>query len=72
MPGSVLLSHGISHTTIGAESFHFRVRDGNGWFQLAMAARQFGRVRSLAFAGLRAPIWIVVKPLALSQSLETA
>lgn len=39
-PGSVLLSHGLSHTTIGAELFHFRVRDGNGWFQLAMAARQ--------------------------------
>jgi hypothetical protein len=30
------------HTTIGAESFHFRVRDGNGWFQLANAARKDG------------------------------
>ena len=28
------------HTIIGAEQFHFRVRDGIGWFPLAMAARQ--------------------------------
>ena len=27
-------------TTIGAERFHFRVRNGIGWFPLAMAARQ--------------------------------
>ena len=44
MPGSVLLSHGISHTIIGAEQFHFRVRDGIGWFPLAIAARQIGYV----------------------------
>ena len=31
-----------SHTTIGAERFHFRVRKGIGWFPLAMAARQTG------------------------------
>jgi hypothetical protein len=29
-----------SHTTIGAGRFHFRVRNGIGWFPLAMAARQ--------------------------------
>jgi hypothetical protein len=29
------------HTIIGAERFHFRVRDGIGWFPFAMAARQF-------------------------------
>ena len=29
-------------TTIGAEQFHFRVRDGIGWFPLAIAARQTG------------------------------
>ncbi len=40
-PGSDLLSHGSCHTIIGAKSFHFRVRDGIGWFQFAMAARQF-------------------------------
>jgi hypothetical protein len=27
-------------TTIGAERFHFRVRNGIGWFPLAIAARQ--------------------------------
>ena len=31
---------GKPHTIIGAERFHFRVRDGIGWFPLAMAARQ--------------------------------
>src|SRR5579862_5178352 len=29
-----------SHTTIGAERFHFRVRNGIGWFPFAIAARQ--------------------------------
>ena len=28
------------HTTIGAERFHFRVRNGIGWFPLAIATRQ--------------------------------
>ncbi len=28
------------HTTIGAERFHFRVRNGIGWFPLAIAARR--------------------------------
>ena len=46
-PGSVLLSHGNPHTIIGAEQFHFRVREGIGWFPLAMAARQFGREAAL-------------------------
>ena len=31
---------GKPHTIIGAKRFHFRVRDGIGWFPLAMAARQ--------------------------------
>ena len=30
------------HTTIGAEHFHFRVRNGIGWFLLAIAARETG------------------------------
>ena len=34
---------GKPHTIIGAEPFHFRVRDGIGWFQLANAARQTAR-----------------------------
>ena len=33
---------GRPHTTIGAERFHFRVRNGIGWFPLANAARQTG------------------------------
>jgi hypothetical protein len=33
---------GRPHTIIGAEQFHFRVRDGIGWFPLAKAARQTG------------------------------
>ena len=39
-PGSVLLSHGIPRTIIGAEAFHGPVRDGKAWDHLAMAARQ--------------------------------
>ena len=31
---------GKPHTIIGAERFHFRVRDGIGWFPLAITARQ--------------------------------
>ena len=38
-PGDVLLSHGNSHTIIGAERFHFRVRDGIGWGTLAIVAK---------------------------------
>ena len=33
-----------SHTTIGAERFHFRVRNGIGWFPFAIAARQTGKI----------------------------
>src|SRR5438477_7369273 len=39
-PGSDLLSHGLSHTTIGASAFHFRVRDGIGWYHAAVSARE--------------------------------
>ena len=39
-PGSDLLSHGLSHTTIGAGAFHFRVRDGIGWYHTAVSARE--------------------------------
>lgn len=34
------------HTIIGAKRFHFRVRDGIGWFTLAMFTKQFGVVGS--------------------------
>ena len=38
--GDDLLSHGLSHTTIGAAAFHFRVRDGIGWFHSADFTRE--------------------------------
>ena len=31
---------GKPHTIIGAERFHYRVRDGIGWFPLAIATKQ--------------------------------
>jgi hypothetical protein len=40
VPGSGLFSAGSCPPSIvGAEAFHFRVRDGNGWFHLALATR---------------------------------
>ena len=39
-PGSDLLLHGLSHTTIGAGAFHCRVRDGIGWYHAAVSARE--------------------------------
>ena len=33
---------GRPQTIIGAKWFHFRVRDGIGWFTLAMVARKIG------------------------------
>lgn len=53
VPGfSVLKSLAVSYshteklrTTIGAERFHFRVRNGIGWFPLAIAARQTAGLR---------------------------
>ena len=38
---------GRPHTIIGAKQFHFRVRDGIGWYPLAIAARQTGYVQQL-------------------------
>ena len=38
-PGGALLFRGLSRSTIGAEGFHGRVRDGIGWGTLAMATR---------------------------------
>ena len=37
------------HTTIGAERFHFRVRNGIGWFPLAHAVRQKGNPERSSF-----------------------
>ena len=33
------------HTTIGATMFHFRVRDGTGWFHCAVTTRAGGSLR---------------------------
>ena len=38
-PGDDLLSHGQAHTIIGAEWFHFRVRNGVGWGTLAIITK---------------------------------
>ena len=47
---AVSYSHmGRPHTTIGAERFHFRVRNGIGWFPLAIAARQTGKEKGVRF-----------------------
>ena len=38
-PGGDLLSHALRRSTIGAEGFHGRVRDGIGWGTLAITTR---------------------------------
>ena len=38
------------HTIIGAKRFHFRVRDGIGWFTLAMVTKQTGVVARFSLA----------------------
>ena len=38
-PGGDLLSHALRRSTIGAEDFHGRVRDGIGWDTLAITTR---------------------------------
>ena len=38
-PGSDLLSHTLRCSTIGANRFHGRVRDGVGWFTDAITTR---------------------------------
>src|SRR3546814_13319219 len=41
-PGGDRLSRALSRSTIGAEGFHGRVRDGIGWGPLAVADRKSG------------------------------
>lgn len=42
-PGSGLFSTpGRPGSIVGAEAFHFRVRDGNGWVPLAMITQNRG------------------------------
>ena len=51
-PSNVLLSHGNSHTTIGANAFHFWVRDGIRWYYVAIVARQKLLLVSLMMSAL--------------------
>src|SRR3990172_765145 len=45
-PGSGLFSTpSCPGSIVSAEAFHFRVRDGNGWFRLAPATRSLVRLR---------------------------
>ena len=46
-PGGDLLFHALRRSTIGAEGFHGRVRDGIGCFTLAMATRSSKQRRGL-------------------------
>ena len=48
--GVDLLSHGYDRTIIGATSFHGPVRDGKGWVQRAMVAKNSVVVRSEGLA----------------------
>ncbi len=53
---------GRPHTTIGAERFHFRVRNGIGWFPLAIAARKLvGTLFAIALAAF-APVNANIAP----------
>ena len=51
-PGGDLLFHALRRSTIGAEGFHGRVRDGIGCFTLAMATRSSKQRRCWMFRGL--------------------
>ena len=42
-PGDDLLSHRWACSTIGAQGFHGRVRNGVGWFTLAVITRPSGQ-----------------------------
>ena len=48
-PGGDLLFHVLGRSTIGAEGFHGRVRDGIGCFTLAMATRSPQQRRAGSF-----------------------
>lgn len=56
------------HTIIGAKRFHFRVRDGVGWFTLAMVTKQFGvpgarrAVRAPSRGRARKPVKSMCRP----------
>ena len=45
-PGSDLLSHTLRCSTIGANRFHGRVRDGVGWFTDAITTKSSGHMKT--------------------------
>src|SRR3990172_8269612 len=54
-PGSGLFSTpSCPGSIVSAEAFHFRVRDGNGWFRLAPATRSLVRLRRPGAGGFEA------------------
>ncbi len=55
-------------TTIGAAAFHFRVRNGTGWFHRALVTRgrswgSHGCCHSIPLPGLWGPGWVVISYL---------
>ena len=53
-PGSDLLSRALRHSTIGAEGFHGRVRNGIGCSPLATATRSSKREENEVLKSVRA------------------
>src|SRR3970040_2269592 len=54
-PGSGLFSTpSCPGSIVSAEAFHFRVRDGNGWFRLAPATRSLVRLGRPGAGGIEA------------------
>ena len=47
------------HTIIGAKRFHFRVRDGIGWFTFAMVTKQTGVVGFHQLSFTNAPLFAI-------------
>lgn len=68
-PGNDLLSRVLRHSTISAEKFNGRVRDGIGFWLLAQAtgpAKDMASIRSFVFAVvgvLRTLIMRTIKPI---------
>jgi hypothetical protein len=63
MPGDDLLFQRFSGSTIGADWFHGRVRDGIGWDTDAMVTRQWSRrMRATLYidAVLSDAVWLVI------------
>ena len=58
--GNDLLSRALRHSTIGAEAFHGRVRDGIGWGRLAIITSPAqGRDKMIW-------IWFSLKPIRIA------